>query len=187
VGEGGWDNVAQLRRIAGWCGRYGIKFKLNTVVCSLNWREDMVERVRELAPFRWKVFQVLVVVGENENDLRKRDARKFVVSDEEFEYFCERHKGVKGFVAEPNRLMKSSYLILDEYMRFLDKGDGEEKTSESILDVGVQKALSQVHWDQESFAERGGIYDWTKEAGVSSSGEGCGGELGGVKKEELNW
>lgn len=44
-------------------------------------------------------------------------------------------------------------------MQFLDKGDGDEKKSESILDVGVQKAIKQVRWDQEEFHNRGGIFD----------------------------
>ena len=50
--------------------------------------------------------------------------------------------------------MKSSYLILDEYLRFLDKGDGEEKAFESILNVGVQKALEDIKWDEKAFKER---------------------------------
>jgi len=77
-------------------------------------------------------------------------------------------------------MMKGSYLILDEYMRFLDKGDGEEKASESILYVGVRKAMTQVRWERSAFLERGGFYDWTKasEAGCCSSGG---------KAEELEW
>jgi radical S-adenosyl methionine domain-containing protein 2 len=47
-------------------------------------------------------------------------------------------------VPESNEMMKGSYLILDENMRFLDKGDGEEKASESILNIGVRKAMTQV-------------------------------------------
>jgi len=43
----------------------------------------------------------------------------------------------------------------------LDKGDGEEKISESILDVGVQKAIGQIRWDEDGFYERGGVYDWS--------------------------
>jgi radical S-adenosyl methionine domain-containing protein 2 len=65
----------------------------------------------------------------------------------------------KTFSSGPNRLQ-----LIDEYMRFLDKGDGEEKTSDSILDVGVQKAIKQVRWDQDGFRERGGVYNWSKEA-----------------------
>ena len=64
--------------------------------------------------------------------------------------------------------------LVDEYMRFLDKGDGDEKVSESILDVGVQKAIKQVRWDQEEFRGRGGVYDWSK---GNENAQGCGSEL----------
>jgi radical S-adenosyl methionine domain-containing protein 2 len=77
----------------------------------MNWEEDMVGMLRELVPFRWKVFQVLVVVGQNESDVRKRDARKFIISDEQFNAFIERHKDLKCMVPEPNQVMKSSYLV----------------------------------------------------------------------------
>jgi len=104
---------------------------------------------------RWQ----LVVKGENDSDNTLRDARRFVISDEEFKKFCDKHSDCSGFVAEPNNIMKDSYLILDEYMRFLDKGNNP---GGSILDVGVRKALDQVFWDEESFIQRGGIYDWSK-------------------------
>lgn len=71
----------------------------------------MAEMVQKLDPFRWKVFQVLVVVGENESDERKRDATKFIVTDAQFEDFCSRHKHLKCMVPEPNQVMKSSYLV----------------------------------------------------------------------------
>ena len=57
-------------------------------------------------------------------------------------------------------------------MRFMDKGNGIEKTSESILKVSVAEALSQVEWDVEIFEKRGGIYDWRREA--PQSGGSCG-------------
>jgi radical S-adenosyl methionine domain-containing protein 2 len=62
-------------------------------------------------------------------------------------------------VPESNEIMRGSYLILDEYMSFLDKGDGEEKASESILDIGVRKEMAQVRWEWTTFVERGGFYD----------------------------
>ena len=56
-------------------------------------------------------------------------------------------------VPEPNRLMAKSYLILDDYLRTLDR-DGRQPSA-SILQVGVQQALSEVLWDEESFHKRG--------------------------------
>lgn len=59
--------------------------------------------------------------------------------------------------------MATSYLILDEYLCFLDKGDGQEKQSSSILEVRVDKALQEVRWDEQAFKARGGFYEWTKD------------------------
>ena len=75
-------NVEQLTKVAGWCQQFGIKFKVNTVVCSLNWDEDMTRLITQFQPFRWKVFQCLIITGENNNEQRKRDARSFLVNDE---------------------------------------------------------------------------------------------------------
>ncbi|KAI1760119.1 hypothetical protein GGR53DRAFT_510978 [Hypoxylon sp. FL1150] len=190
IGRGTGENVAQLFRIRDWCREAGIKFKLNTVVCAYNWQEDMADTVRQLDPFRWKGFQVLSVEGENDAeakdtrlDKRKRDAKKLLISDEQFETFCRKHRHLECFIPEPNSVMASSYLLLDEYLCFLDKGSGTEKQSRSILDVGVQKALSEVRWDQEAFNERGGVYEWSKEMEMVGSVEadGCG------STEGLDW
>ena len=174
------ENVERLRRIAGWCREYGIMFKINTVVNSLNWNEDMTGFIAELQPFRWKAFQCLIVTGENDNEKRKRDARNFLVTEEQWKVFCDRHKHLECFVPESNKAMKGSYLLLDEYMRFLDKGDGVETASESILDVGVKKAMRQVVWERDQFIERGGLYDWTKPS------VGVCGEMG-EKGKGLEW
>ena len=99
-----------------------------------------------------------MVRGENEDSSKLRDVTKFQITDEEFNKFIERHKEIKCLIPEPNNTMKSSYLILDEKMRFLDKGDGDEYMSESILDVGVQKALENIKYDEEEFKKRGGDY-----------------------------
>ncbi|PQE09041.1 Radical s-adenosyl methionine domain-containing 2 protein [Rutstroemia sp. NJR-2017a BBW] len=52
------------------------------------------------------------------------------------------------FVPENNEMVKGSYLILEEGIRFLDKSDREDKASKSILDVGVRKAMTQVRWER---------------------------------------
>jgi radical S-adenosyl methionine domain-containing protein 2 len=163
IGRGDGNNVAQLFRIRDWCRTYNLKFKLNTVVCRLNHGEDMVDMVSRLAPFRWKAFQVLMVRGENDSEETLRDVRRWEITDDEFGRFCDRHRVVPSFIPESNRVMASSYLLVDEYMRFMDKGSGKMRESESILDVGVEKALSQVRWDVDAFYERGGVYDWSKE------------------------
>ncbi|KAJ8607132.1 hypothetical protein MRB53_040485 [Persea americana] len=169
IGRGTGNNVAQLFKIRDWCAKYNIKFKLNTVVCSLNWHQDMAQMVTELKPFRWKCFQVLLVESENtarelyaQQHRRLRNGRKFLITDEQYQAFCSRHDHVPGFIAESNEVMASSYLILDEYFCFLDKGGPQVKQSPSIMRVGVQKALASINWDRKAFQRRGGIYDWSK-------------------------
>jgi radical S-adenosyl methionine domain-containing protein 2 len=71
---------------------------------------------------------------------------------------------------------------LDEYLRFLD-GENKGNHSESILEVGVQKALSQVHWDEEGFRARGGLYDWSR----STEKTECGNGLDGIDMKELEF
>ena len=52
-------------------------------------------------------------------------------------------------------------------MRFLNKG--VKGPTGSILDIGVEAAMADVYWDEDSFDKRGGIYDWTKAAQEGSS------------------
>jgi radical S-adenosyl methionine domain-containing protein 2 len=177
IGRGTGQQVSRLFDIATWCRELDIRFKVNTVVCRLNWTEDMNAQIARLQPFRWKVFQVLMVAGENDSDKTLKDVRKFQISDEEFESFCARHRGQGALVEEPNRLMKSSYLILDEYMRFLDR-EGREPSA-SILEVGVERALEGVFWDEEGFEERGGRFF----EGLGGEGAGCGAGGGGKEIE----
>lgn len=177
IGRGNGNQINKLFEIASLCERFSIKFKLNTVVCRLNYSEDMNSMIERLQPFRWKCFQVLMVAGENDSDETLRDVRKFQISDRDFGHFCRVHKQQPSFVAEPNNLMAKSYLILDEYMRFLDRDGG--KPSASILDVGVSKALDKVYWDEKGFVQRGGIYDWSKTPTLA--------DCGTDQNENLQW
>ncbi|PYH87640.1 radical SAM enzyme [Aspergillus ellipticus CBS 707.79] len=156
IGRGFENQIPKLYEIRDLCRKYGIKFKVNTVVCRFNVNDDMNRVISELDPFRWKCFQVLVVGGgENDSSETKKDARGLVVTDEEFDRFCGVHCAQRAL----------SYLILDEYLRFLDR-DGRQP-SPGVLEVGVERALECVFWDQGGwFVERGGVYDWFREGGL---------------------
>ena|SRR5271170_6307117 len=39
IGRGSGNQMPQLYKIASWCRQYGIKFKINTVVCRLNYEQ----------------------------------------------------------------------------------------------------------------------------------------------------
>ncbi|KAK2763896.1 hypothetical protein FQN54_009515 [Arachnomyces sp. PD_36] len=163
IGRGSGSNIQQLCRIKAWCQEYRVGFKMNTFVCSLNWKEDMSVLIGELNPVRWKCFKARFVNGENheqDGEGRGKMFDKFHITDEQFEAFCERHRHLGDrFTPKSNSVKAKSYLLLDEFMRFTDTGNGVGKTSESILNVSVAEALSQVGWDEESFKKRGGIFD----------------------------
>ncbi len=111
-----------------------------------------------------KAFQILVRKGEDaggENDLR--DARELQISRDEFDAFIARHSQQSSLIPEPNDVMQNSYLLLDEKLRFLDCSKNGKVPSQSILEVGVEQALSQAGFDDAMFHERGGIFDWTRD------------------------
>mmetsp|Transcript_9368 Transcript_9368/g.21132 ORF Transcript_9368/g.21132 Transcript_9368/m.21132 type:complete len:398 (+) Transcript_9368:80-1273(+) len=170
IGRGGDANnehISRVLNVQNLCSKFDITFKMNTVVCSLNWEEDMNQYVHQLDPKRWKVFQVLILEGENSGmggDLR--DARALQVTDEQFLSFVHRHRSYQDngvLIPEPNNVMQNSYLLLDEDMRFLDCSSGGKVPSDSILKVGVRRALEQSGFDENMFHERGGIYDWERD------------------------
>eukprot|EP00178_Gracilaria_changii_P000085 TRINITY_DN1006_c1_g1_i1.p1 TRINITY_DN1006_c1_g1~~TRINITY_DN1006_c1_g1_i1.p1 ORF type:complete len:394 (-),score=42.07 TRINITY_DN1006_c1_g1_i1:344-1525(-) len=167
IGRGGDANnrhVERILRVRDQCAKHDIMFKMNTVVCSLNWEEDMNAHVLKLDPMRWKVFQVLILKDENSGlPGELRDARPLVVSDRQYQSFIFRHSDMKQLVTEPNNVMQNSYLLLDEELRFLDCSGGGKVPSPSILDVGVYGAIAHSGFDQKTFVERGGVYKWKRE------------------------
>lgn len=163
------DHVAKLYEVREWCARYQIAFKINTVVNTYNVNELFVDHIDRLRPVRWKVFQCLLLDGENAGEDALRDASRFYVTDEQFNGFLQRHAGVSTMVPESNETMRDSYLILDEYMRFLNCRNGKKEPSASLLDVGVQHALRGSGFDEQAFIERGGVYVWSKHQLVEGS------------------
>jgi radical S-adenosyl methionine domain-containing protein 2 len=169
IGRGGDANnghATRVMRVRELCADHDIIFKMNTVVCSLNWQEDMNEQVRKLDPKRWKVFQVLILQDENSGRPGElRDARPLLVTDDQYSSFVNRHKDKFPdiLIPESNDVMQNSYLLLDEELRFLDCSGGGKVPSESILKVGVDRALQQSGFDHDMFDQRGGIFDWTRD------------------------
>ncbi len=119
-------------RLAELCRAQGIGIKLNTVVTALNWQEDMSDFVRELAPSRWKVFQVLAVVGQNDGAVEP-----LLISADQFGRFVARHAALaaEGFeaVAEDNDAMTDSYAMIDPLGRFFGNSGGVQSYSRPIL------------------------------------------------------
>ena len=111
-----------------------------------------------MQPYRWKVFQVLKIEGENAGNGARRNVEGLLISDADFKRWLDRHNRQKSLVAEDNKTMRNSYLLLDEFMRLLDCSTGAKVPSKSILDVGVDAAVHSVCFDSDSFIRRKGDY-----------------------------
>jgi len=115
--------------------------------------------LRRTRPERWKVFQVLKVVGQNDGSVED-----LLVDDEAFEAFVARHAYLadEGFgpVAESNDAMVDSYVMIDPLGRCYGDTDGIHRESAPILEVGIEEALRQVGFRLEKLVQRGGVYAW---------------------------
>jgi len=146
-----------------------LRLKINTVVTRDNLEDDMRPLIRRLQPKRWKVFQVLPVRGQNDGVVDP-----LLISKEEFDAYVARHRELDaegiGPIAEDNRDLTGTYLMLDALGRFFHNRTGEHVYTESLLDVGVWEAVRQVGWDVEGFLARNGIYDWGRPSEPSDEG-----------------
>jgi radical S-adenosyl methionine domain-containing protein 2 len=137
--------------------QYGLK--INTVVSSKNYHENMNDFILYAKPKRWKLLQALPIAGQN--DLYIDD---FKITSEQFKNFIDRHLNlthVTAIVLESNNQMKGSYAMVDPAGRFYDNANGTYRYSKPILEIGSRLAIQQVQYDFSKFVSRGGIYDWT--------------------------
>ncbi len=159
LGRGSGDHVARIIILSRLCRDHGIRLKLNTVVTSLTWQEDMSYLVLEISPERWKLFQVLQIIGQNEERVEP-----FLITSSQFSDFVERHKPLRkegiSVIAENNDAMTDSYLMIDPRGRFISNTDRKQSYSDPILDVGVSEAIKQIGFQESKFIRRGGKYDW---------------------------
>lgn len=159
LGRGRGDHVARIRRLAARCHGLGKRLKVNTVVTALNHEEDLRALILELRPARWKVFQVLRVVGQNDGRVEP-----LLITRAQFEAFVARHRSLDHahieVVAEDNAAMEDSYAMIDPLGRFYGNHAGQHVVSEPILSAGVHTALRQVEFSSAKFAARGGRYAW---------------------------
>ncbi|MFW9994461.1 MAG: viperin family antiviral radical SAM protein [Candidatus Odinarchaeota archaeon] len=147
-------HVDRIRNAVSLARDHDIKVKINTVVTSLNWYEDMEDLIVELEPDRWKVFQVLKIEGEND-----RYINSLLISTKQFKSFIAQH-GHLNPVTESGERMTGSYLMISPDGRFFDNTTGKIQYSKPILSVGVKKALSQVSFSLDKLLERKGLYEW---------------------------
>ena len=143
---------SHLLRLRDACAASGTGFKINTVVHAGNVDDDVNEQLLELAPMRWKVFQMLLVRGENDN------AAHLQVDRTAYDRYLARHAHVPHLVAESNSVMRNSYVVMDERMRLLDCSTGGKLPSSMSVVEDVHAALAHIGFDDAAFRERDGEF-----------------------------
>ena len=98
---------------------FGIKLKINTVITSLNYQENMEEIIRKLNPIRWKIFQLLEIEEQNSDK-----ANNLKITKEEVEIFVKKHLHLNP-IYEDNQNMIESYIMIDHQAIVLQKNNNK--------------------------------------------------------------
>ncbi|MHA1385382.1 MAG: viperin family antiviral radical SAM protein [Candidatus Helarchaeota archaeon] len=153
LGRGFGNHVKRVIKSAKLIKLYGIKLKINTVITSLNFKENMEELIQKLKPDKWKVFQVLPIKNENWEMVKN-----LTISRKNFELFVKKHRHLNP-IHEENSSMINSYVMIDPKGRFFQNTNNNYFYSEPILKIGIMEAFNQVKFDYDKFIKRGGIYE----------------------------
>lgn len=137
----------------------GVRLKVNTVVSSCNWREDLTDLYMALSPAKLKFLQFTEVAGENTDE-----APALRITTEQFAQFVERHRSLQSLgiwvVPEPEVTVLRSYVMINPGGRVFQVGPVGHVVSQPVLDVGLESAIEEVGgYDRRSFESRGGNVD----------------------------
>ena len=132
-----------------------IRLKINTTISQYNLLEDLSTFIFKANPLRWKVFQAIVIEGEN--DLNQDDWK---VNKKQFESFINRHRS-NGLplVTENKSEMTGSYAMISPDGKFFDNVKGSYTYSDPILEVGVEEAWKQINFDLSKYQIRTSSYN----------------------------
>ncbi len=157
LGRGHGNHVENAVRVCRSIKREGIKLKINTVVTKLNFEEDMCPLIAELSPLRWKVFQMLVITGQNEEHMGR-----LAPSSQEFEIFKRINREVK---LESGQLptFETSDDMVDSYLILAPDGSIIQNSNHRYrfipLQTVVNSGLSGIV-SQKAYQARGARYEW---------------------------
>lgn len=156
LGRGYGNHVKNVKHVSKLINEYGIKLKINTTVTKSNYNEKLTDLIESLAPERWKVFQFLLLKGQND------EALNLSITTEEFENFKKINghlilkNGTKP-IFESNDDMLDSYLIIGPDGNIILSQNYERSVIpfESIDSIDLSEIVNF-----EKYLKRGAIYNW---------------------------
>jgi len=129
--------------------KYSIRLKINTVVTSLNWDEDLTDLISLLHPKRWKIFELTLLNNAKCSFLSKFES----IKRWQFDKFIQTHKNLNPII-ESNDISNESYLMITPNGKFFQNWYGEYYYSDSILEIGAMNAFEQIKFSYENFKTR---------------------------------
>jgi len=133
--------------------KYNIPLKINTVVTSLNWNEDLTDFISLLHPIRWKILELTLL-----SECKFSFASKFEsLKKWQFDKFIQTHKYLNPII-ESNDISDESYLMITPNGKFFQNWYGEYYYSDSILEIGAINAFEQIKFSYKNFEIRGAEY-----------------------------
>ena len=162
--KGDSNHLSHSLEVIEYAKELGYGIKLNTVVTSENLEDDMVDLVLQITPARWKIFQVLLIEGENNGRVEP-----LLVSGDEFVEYVQRHRqGLSHapeiqVVAEDNEAMLGTYAMIDAQGRCYTNAQGRYLYSNAgIHEIGFAKAWAQISsgFNEYRFIQRDGYWQW---------------------------
>ena len=123
----------------------GISLKINTVVSSLNYTEDINSFIKAASPDRWKILKIKEYKDSLFNNLDQ------LIDDQQFDVFINTHSGIPH-VAE--RLLSCSYIMVDTSGNLIDTSSFENIPVANLLSTEFQEAFDRLDFDYEGYRAR---------------------------------
>lgn len=162
--KGSSNHLSHSFEVIQYAKKLGYGIKLNTVVTRENLDDDMVDLVLQINPTRWKIFQVLLIEGENNGRVEP-----LLISGEDFAEYVQRHRqglshaATIQVVAEDNEAMLGTYAMIDAQGRCYTNAEGRYFYSDAgIHETGFATAWAQISsgFNEERFIQRDGDWQW---------------------------
>ena len=132
---------------------YEIAIKINSIVNPLNWDENLSDFIHNINPIRWKVFEVHLLKGINDNFFIEFGNLK----PWQFQSFIERHRQLNP-VYESSKMILDSYCMITPDGRFYQDSNHQHHYSQPILDIGINEAFQQINYQENKYRKRDGEY-----------------------------
>ncbi|MBR4203500.1 MAG: viperin family antiviral radical SAM protein [Candidatus Methanomethylophilaceae archaeon] len=153
----GVRHVAHIMDVAEEARGLGYNVKLNITVTRNGWNKDFRPLIEDMRPKRIKAFRALTVKNANDD---VEDT--WSITDEQFAFFRDRHRGIEGMVFEDNCDMIDTYLMFDPLGNWMVNSKGIKRflPFEQLVRDGPNSIL-----DIDGYYARNAVYDWNERRG----------------------